>query len=121
MHQACGRELQQLRESEALESRRRTELRQQQQQQDERHKVQQQELQQRAAAAEAAAGRHASDKYYCYMHDSGRCFTATMHVVVFITDVAVASLGSEVTALRTQLIDQVTSSLNSRRRAFERL
>ena len=97
--------LQQLRESDALESRRRTEHRQQQQQQEERQKVQQQELQQRAAAAEAAAGkaRVTCDKHYYDMHGCD---------LVFITDVDAASLGSEVTALRAQLIDQVSPSLN---------
>jgi hypothetical protein len=53
--QACDRELQQLRESEALESRRRYDVRQQQQQQEERQKAHHQELLQRTAAAEAAA------------------------------------------------------------------
>jgi hypothetical protein len=62
-----------------------------------------------------------SDKYYLDVHGRGCCFIATMHVLLFITDVAAASLGSEVTALRAQLIDQVTPSLNCRRRAFERL
>ncbi len=54
--QACDRELQQLRETESLESRRRHDFRQQQQQQEERQKAHHQELQQRAAAAESAAG-----------------------------------------------------------------
>jgi hypothetical protein len=55
--QSCDRELQQLRESESLESRRRTEFRQQQQLLQEQQRAQQQEMQQRTTAAESAAGK----------------------------------------------------------------
>ncbi len=99
--QSCDRELQQLRESESLEARRRTEFRQQQLQLQEQQRAQQQEMQQRTAAAESAAGKIMRRNHGVYRIDP-HCHYVT----------SAASLSSEVLALRAQLLEQVCSSCN---------